>query len=363
MSEVEFKFGEGLISGYLSAFLGLLGIAGVLCFLFPEYLTTADLRASYNIDYLRLLLLVTLTLAFVFGTMNFLFEKGRIPSIIGLTSAFLAILLGGPYVELKATEYNNFTLGLDWFVLSILYSALIFIPLEKAYSKVKTQKILRDEWQTDLAYFAINYLLVSIILIVSINVAPTFFNWAVSDTFQGIVKSWPIPVQFIAVVFLADLAQYIVHRTYHHVPFLWKMHAVHHSAKAMDWLASSRIHFLEILITRSAILIPLYLMGFSEAALLSYVALFHFQSVFIHANFGMNFGFLNYILATPQYHHWHHSDDEKALDINYAANLPIIDMIFGTFYMPGNKWPETYGIRGKPMPRGIIRQQLYPLSG
>ena len=212
MSEVEFKFGEGLISGYLSAFLGLLGIAGVLCFLFPEYLTTADLRASYNIDYLRLLLLVTLTLAFVFGTMNFLFEKGRIPSIIGLTSAFLAILLGGPYVELKATEYNNFTLGLDWFVLSILYSALIFIPLEKAYSKVKTQKILRDEWQTDLAYFAINYLLVSIILIVSINVAPTFFYWAVSDTFQGIVKSWPIPVQFIAVVFLADLAQYIVHR-------------------------------------------------------------------------------------------------------------------------------------------------------
>ena len=220
MSEVEFKIGEGYISGYLSAFLGLLSLAGVLCFLFPEYLTTADLRASYNVDYLRLLLLVALTLAFVFGAMNFLFEKGRIPSVIGLTSAFIATLLGGPYIELEVTESQGFTLGLDWFVLSILYSALLFIPLERAYSKVKTQKILRDEWQTDLAYFAINYLLVSIILIVSINVAPTFFSWAVSETFQVYIRSWPIPVQFIAAVFLADLAQYIVHRTYHHVPFL-----------------------------------------------------------------------------------------------------------------------------------------------
>jgi len=77
----------------------------------------------------------------------------------------------------------------------------------------------------------------------------------------------------------------------------------------------------------------------------------------------MNFGFLNYILTTPQYHHWHHSDYEKALHVNYAVNLPIIDMIFGTFYMPGDKWPETYGIRGEPVPRGIIKQQLYPLSG
>jgi len=53
---------------------------------------------------------------------------------------------------------------------------------------------------------------------------------------------------------------------------------------------------------------------------------------------------------------------EKALDINYAINLPVIDMIFGTFYMPENKWPDTYGIRGKPVPRGIIRQQMYPFS-
>ena len=363
MSEVEFKFGEGLISGYLSAFFGLLSLGGVLCFLFPEYLTTANLRASYNVDYLRLLLLATLILSFIFGTMNFLFEKGRQQSIIGLSAALIATLLGGPYVEVTATEYKEFSLGLDWFILSILFSALIFIPLEKSFPKNRTQKILRDEWQTDLAYFAVNYLLVAIILLVSLNIAPLFFGWAVSDTFQGIIRSWPVAVQFIVVIFLADLAQYIVHRSYHHVPVLWKMHAIHHSAKSMDWLASSRINFFEILITRSAIFLPLYLLGFSHEALAGYIALFHFQAVFIHANFGMNFGFLNYILTTPQYHHWHHSDREEAMDINYAINLPIIDMIFGTFCLPKNAWPENYGIRGKPVPKGIFKQQLYPFTG
>jgi len=362
MSEVEFKFGEGLISGYLSAFLGLLSLAGIFCFLFPEYLTTTSLRASYNVEYLRLMLLATLTLAFVFGAMNYLFEKGRMPAIIGLSSAFIATLLGGPYIEVTATEYNDFTLGLDWFILSILFSALIFIPLEKSYPKVKAQNILRNEWQTDLSYFAINYLLVSIILLVSLNIAPVFFGWAVSDTFQSIVKSWPIPVQFIAVIFIADLAQYTIHRAYHKIPFLWKFHAIHHSAKSLDWLASSRIHFFEILITRSSIFLPLYLLGFSQEALAGYIALFHFQAVFIHANFGINFGFLNYILTTPQYHHWHHSDKEEAKDINYAINLPIIDMIFGTFYLPKDAWPETYGVQGNPVPGGIIKQQLYPFS-
>jgi len=362
MSEIEFKIGEGYISGFISAFLGLISLAGVLCFLFPEYLTTASLRAAYNVDFLRLLLLITMTLTFVFGAMNFLFEKGRMPAIIGIISALIATFLGGPYVEITANEYNEFTLGLDWFILSILFSALIFIPLEKSYPKIKRQNILRDEWQTDLAYFAVNYLLVSIILLVSLNVAPMFFNWAVSDTLQNIVKSWPIPVQFIVVVFIGDLTQYIVHRIYHHVPFLWKMHAVHHSARALDWLASSRINFFEILITRSCVFVPLYLAGFSYEALAGYVALFHFQAVFIHANFGMNFGFLNYILTTPQYHHWHHSDKEEAKDINYAINLPVIDMIFGTFYLPKNEWPENYGVQGKPVPRGIIKQQLYPFS-
>jgi lathosterol oxidase len=291
-----------------------------------------------------------------------LFEKGRWVAIIGVSSAFIATLLGGPYVEVTTAEFKDYTLGLDWFILSILFSAFIFVPLEKSCPRIMDQNILRDEWQTDLAYFAVNYLLVSIILLVSLNFAPLFFGWAVSGPLQEFVRSWPVYVQFAAVVVLADLAQYTVHRIYHHVPVLWKMHAVHHSAKSLDWLASSRINFFEILITRSAMFLPLYLAGFSQEALAGYIALFHFQAVFIHANFGTNFGWLNYLLVTPQYHHWHHSDDEKLVDRNYAIHLPVIDMLFGTFHLPEHKWPESYGVRNDTVPRGIVKQQLYPFT-
>ncbi|MBT8446908.1 MAG: sterol desaturase family protein [Gammaproteobacteria bacterium] len=358
--EVEFRFGEGLISGYLSAFLGLLSLGGVLCFLFPEYLTTADVRASFDVQGLRMLLLATLTLAFVLGAVNHLFEKGRRCAMIGLASAFLATMLGGPFAEREAGEFQEISLGLDWFVISLLFSALIFIPMEKLIPHRGGQKTLRAEWQTDLTYFAVGHLFISVILLISVNFAPVFFGWAVSATLQQSVRGLPLVVQFVLVVFAADLAQYAVHRAYHRVPFLWRVHAIHHSAQAMDWIVSARVHIIEILMTRSFVLLSLYLLGFAPAALGAYVGLFRFHSVFIHANVGVNFGWLNYVLATPQYHHWHHSSDREAIDTNFAVHLPFIDMIFGTFRLPQGEWPNRYGVRDEEVPLGFIRQHLYP---
>ena len=50
----------------------------------------------------------------------------------------------------------------------------------------------------------------------------------------------------LEIMLLTDFVQYWFHRAFHRVPFLWGFHAVHHSAKAMDWLAGSRMHFFEI---------------------------------------------------------------------------------------------------------------------
>ena len=157
----------------------------------------------------------------------------------------------------------------------------------------------------------------------------------------------------------ADMAQYWTHRAYHS-RYMWKMHAVHHSAPVMDWLAGSRLHVLEILITRAAILGVLFLVGFSEAAVEAYIVLVGVQAVFIHANVGISFGPLNYILATPQYHHWHHSDDRAAADTNFAVHLPVIDMMFGTFRLPKGQWPASYGVMGPPIPDGLLAQTVFP---
>lgn len=66
------------------------------------------------------------------------------------------------------------------------------------------------------------------------------------------------------------------------------------------------LHFVDIFVTRSTTFIPLYVFGFSEITFNTYIIFMAIHAVLIHANTRINFGFLKYIIATPQYHHWHH---------------------------------------------------------
>ena len=87
-----------------------------------------------------------------------------------------------------------------------------------------------------------------------------------------------------------------------------------------------------------------------------------FQAALAHANVGINFGPLKYIFNTPQFHHWHHSSEREAVDTNYAAHLPVIDKILGTYHMPPNRWPRSYGVIDEKLPKGIVRQFMYPFQ-
>ncbi|MFA6230204.1 MAG: sterol desaturase family protein [Rhodanobacter sp.] len=96
---------------------------------------------------------------------------------------------------------------------------------------------------------------------------------------------------------VADLAQYWTHRAYHEIPFLWRFHSVHHSVKTMDWLAGSRRHILELILTRVCVLAPLYILSFSEAAMNGYIPIVGFQAVFNHANVHLPWGLLKYVIT------------------------------------------------------------------
>ena len=144
------------------------------------------------------------------------------------------------------------------------------------------------------------------------------------------------------------------------MPFLWRFHAVHHSVKTMDWLAGSRQHMLELIATRVCVLAPLYILGFSEAAMNGYILIVGFQAVFNHANVHLPWGPLKYLIVTPDFHHWHHASDDEAIDRNYAAHYAFIDYLFGTAVKSTKKFPERYGVVGDYMPDGFVRQQLFP---
>jgi lathosterol oxidase len=134
---------------------------------------------------------------------------------------------------------------------------------------------------------------------------------------QGI---WFIPQLFLA-LFVSDLFQWTDHYFFHKTPFLWRFHAVHHSTKDIDWLAGSRTHFVDLIVVRSVSFLPLYVCGFSSSVFAIYLVIAAIQAVLAHSNTRINFGVLKYLFVTPQYHHWHHSDDPKAYDKNFAIHF------------------------------------------
>jgi len=147
------------------------------------------------------------------------------------------------------------------------------------------------------------------------------------------------------------------------VPWLWRFHAVHHSAKTMDWLAGSRLHLVEVLITRSLVLAALLMAGFSRGVIDAYVVIVGFHAVLNHANVELparGLGLLQHLIVTPSYHHWHHACEAAALGRNYAAHLPLIDRLFGTQLRNVPAWPSRYGVLEDDVPEGFWAQTLHP---
>jgi sterol desaturase/sphingolipid hydroxylase (fatty acid hydroxylase superfamily) len=359
----ELRPGLGKLSGVMALSLGFLGLLAVLAFHFPQYLTTPDLRHKYSVDLLRQLLLVALLAAGGMSLGNLVLGRQRNLNLVAFALVLAATALGGSRVPVGNFPDHTPYIGLDWFILDLLGSTLVFVAIEKLFPLYKGQTLFRAEWQTDLKHFAVNHFIVGLALL-SVNfLLHHLFGWLVSSQFQQAVQHIAFVPQLLLCVLVADLAQYWTHRAYHEVPFLWRFHAVHHSVKTMDWLAGSRQHMLELVVTRVCVLAPLYILGFSEAVMNGYILIVGFQAVFNHANVHLPWGPLKYVLVTPDFHHWHHASDEEAIDRNYAAHYAFLDHLFGTAVKSPRAFPQTYGVVGDYMPDGFVKQQLFPFRG
>ena len=354
-------FGSGWMSGVLSTALGIVGLFAVLCFRFPRLLTVPELRALYPLPYIRALLHLVLVGSFVLGTISVCLRRRKVLGMAGITMTLVAALLGGSRVPVEGQVGRGPFLGLDWFVLNLIVYSAVFIPIERLFARLPEQPIFRRGWRTDLAYFFFSALFLQVTTLLTMKPAMVFFAWAAHAGLQESVASQPFALQFAAILALTDFTQYWIHRAFHVVPALWRFHKIHHSAEAMDWLAGSRLHLVDVAVTRGLTYVPVYVLGFAEAPLFAYVAFVSIQATFIHANVRFRFPLLRNVIATPQFHHWHHSAEREAVDKNFAVHLPVLDALFGTYYMPRDRWPASYGLsNGEPVPPGYTRQLMYP---
>jgi sterol desaturase/sphingolipid hydroxylase (fatty acid hydroxylase superfamily) len=252
-------------------------------------------------------------------------------------------------------------LGLDWFLLSLFLWALVFVPLERIAPLRPAQRVFRPAWLTDLGWYFLSHAGMQVIsLLVLLPAAMLAPRFAVPGL-QATVGAAPLLVQFLAVLVLADLTQYWVHRAFHRVPWLWRFHRVHHSVQTMDWLAGSRLHLVDVVVTRGLVLVPIALLGFAPPAIYAYLLFVAVHAVFIHANFAPSAAWLERLVVMPRFHHWHHAVEAEARDRNFAVHLPLLDRLFGTAHEPGT-WPTGYGLDVAP-PAGVWRQLVWPFRG
>ncbi|WP_298473447.1 sterol desaturase family protein [uncultured Maribacter sp.] len=354
------KVGEGRISGSISIFLGLLSLGGILCFKFPEQLTTSEFREVYTAEMVENLMLGAIISTFLFALVSLLLAKNKKYAVVGVTLGVLAIILGGMTVEGRAVEKMSWSLGLDWLILDLLVMVLIFVPIELVFPKNKLQSKFHPEWRTDLVYFGISHLAIQLFGVLTKKPAVAFFGWMNLESVHQWINDLPFVVELLIALVVTDFFQYWAHRFFHSHYFLWRFHSIHHSTENMDWLAGSRTHFIDIFFTRSVSYMPLYILGFSTLTFNVYVVFIAVHAVFIHANTRINLGFLKYIITTPQYHHWHHCQEPEYYGNNFAVVFPFIDKLFGTYHLPGNEWPKGTGLVDASFPKGFVRQFVFP---
>jgi predicted cobalt transporter CbtA len=139
--------GKGMISGVIALGLAILCFLGVLAFHFPEYLTTPELRKSYGVDVMRLLLFWSLVLSGALALLDIVMGRARWLALTAFVLIGISLALGGHKVPVNDFADDTPYIGLDWFVLDVLGSTLIFVFIEKLFALRKEQPVFRPEWQ------------------------------------------------------------------------------------------------------------------------------------------------------------------------------------------------------------------------
>lgn len=346
----------------IGLFLAVLCLLAVLAFHFPGYLSNPQLRAVYDVDMLRVVLQVSLYAALSLGLAALVVARRKGLALAVLSTAIVAITLGGATVQVQLpVRQAPIYLSLDLIILDLLFMSMIFVPLERLFP-LRRQRVLREGLTTDLSHYALNHLLMGGLLVLIVWPGNWMHQHLFQDKVARLTQQMPLWLQVLGIMFVADFAQYWMHRWMHAQPRLWRFHKLHHSTVKMDWLASSRLHVGDVIITRSFSYIPIACLGFSEEAVQIYMPVVALQALLVHSNIRLALGPLRYVLTTPQVHHWHHSSQNEALDRNFAVTFSIIDVVFGTFHCPRH-WPERYGLHRERISSSFLRQLLYPFIG
>src|SRR5438094_72408 len=208
------RLGSGWAGGVISLIGGALSLFGVLCLHFPQLLTAPLLRSHYPVVLLRGVLQTVLIASVILGLFNVARRRRKILGLTGIFLSVLAMALGGAAVPLPESVETKFGLGLEWFALNLFVLALVFVPLERAFPRRRDQHVFRPEWTTDGIHFFVSHLLVQAFSWAALLPSRMVRDALLPGRDLAVLESLPLPLQFVAVLLLADFTQYWIHRAF-----------------------------------------------------------------------------------------------------------------------------------------------------
>jgi sterol desaturase/sphingolipid hydroxylase (fatty acid hydroxylase superfamily) len=231
-------------------------------------------------------------------------------------------------------------------VVGVVFLLAVVGPLEWAWA-ARPQRHLRPELATDLGFLAFQYLVMASVF--------AWENDVLRSMFAVPSPPWPLWVRIPLAVIVGDLGLYWGHRLSHAVPWMWRFHSVHHSARMLDWVAAHREHPLDGLWSQLTFNVPILLLGLNLEQAMPLLVLRSAWAVFIHSNVRMPLGPLGLLLGDPVLHRFHHARDVER-PANFGNLAPYLDVLFGTHHRPPDEG-YALGIPGVP-PRSFHHHLL-----
>jgi sterol desaturase/sphingolipid hydroxylase (fatty acid hydroxylase superfamily) len=234
-----------------------------------------------------------------------------------------------------------------WPLVILVVAALLVTPLvaamrwgEKRFPIEPAQP--RASVRADYKLAALNVLSILLLGPLTGGCAAMIVNAAGGGIFVLRADGWWFILALVVYVLATDIVAYLFHRAQHTVPALWAMHSLHHSAETMTLITGARHFWIEQLLL--AAFLPVVAILFrAPATVIGVAAFFYFLfDACVHVNIRIPFGRFGLIVNNPQYHRIHHSMRPDHQNKNFCKLLPLLDLIFGTAYVPAqNEFPST----------------------
>lgn len=239
-----------------------------------------------------------------------------------------------------------------------LFGSLAYlIILERALPYRREWHADWREWVRDAVYFGVNGAVDALT-----NIALVALSIWVAARLDWGAASLPLWLSIPLAVLIADFTSYWLHRKSHDIPWLWKVHGVHHAPDKVNAFNNNTVHFLNTAFSGAAKMLPILALGFSAEAVYAAGLFITIQTFGVHVNAELNLGFLNHFIMGPEHHRLHHSLVLEEAG-NHAPALTLWDRVFGTFTWRPGLAPKGVGIGGGiefPEPNRIVENQLFP---